>query len=94
MSEIKQAIDGTEKAGNSQELQANHTIINWKNRTILHSYSNVLVDSEGDILREEGSGNLVLDGEVFDQWINQAMKDATLESIVGQFEESREVPEA
>lgn len=85
MSEIEKPIADTTKAGNSQKLTGKHTIIDWERKTILHKYNVELVDSDGDFLMEMGSGNVLLEEADFNLWINQAMKDATLESIEAQY---------
>ena len=89
MSEVQKPIVGSEKAGNSQKIIGKHTLINWETKTIIHNYELALMDSDGDILKTEGSGNVVLAGETFDLWINQDMKDATLLSMVEQYEASQ-----
>lgn len=90
MSEIEKPIADTTKAGNSQKLTGKHSIIDWERKTIIHKYSVELVDSDGDSLLEMGSGNVLLEEADFDLWINQEMKDATLESIEAQYLEAQQ----
>jgi len=88
MSEVEQNITGSEKAGNYKKIIGKLTIINWERRTITHNYSINTCDSEGDLLKEDEHGNVPLSGDQFDYWINQAMKDETLTTILDKYNET------
>ena len=82
MSEIQVIHNGSEKAGNKRIAMVDKTVVDHKNKTIEHYVNHVMVDADGDIIDGKPEPQVIkLSEDSYEQWINQQMKDATVDSV-------------
>ena len=87
---ITSEIQGSSKAGNTKRIKAKLIVIDWERETIMHRYEVETVDADGDVLKTEESNQVLLGSDKFQEWINQAMKEATIETISEHYNQPEE----
>jgi len=85
---IEKKIEGSEKAGNEIRLVLDHTLILWKQRNIVHTYSVGLYDADGDLINTLSQQKVTLLDSEFDKWITEEMVNASIDTIQYGYNES------
>lgn len=88
--DIISEIEGSAKAGNTKRVKAKLIVVDWENEQIMHRYTVEVVDADGDVLKAEEQDRVMLGPDKFQEWITQAMKDATIETIVEHYNQPKE----